>query len=69
MCATVYDFMFYQLNPLTFFVVDPCEAMPCDNGGTCSTDSNGFTCSCMRGFIGDTCDRGLQKRFILKCLP
>ena len=28
---------------------------PCQNGGTCNPGVNGFTCSCVTGFTGTTC--------------
>uniref|UniRef100_A0A7S4K6W0 EGF-like domain-containing protein n=1 Tax=Odontella aurita TaxID=265563 RepID=A0A7S4K6W0_9STRA len=34
----------------------PCEANPCNNGGTCKTTADGgFTCSCLPNFDGPTC--------------
>ncbi|XP_021356254.1 neurogenic locus notch homolog protein 1-like, partial [Mizuhopecten yessoensis] len=35
----------------------PCDLSPCLNGGTCSASSGStFTCSCVSGFTGDTCE-------------
>ena len=39
---------------------------PCLNGGTCAIDktqSNGYACSCLSGFVGPICD------FSIKCFP
>jgi hypothetical protein len=37
----------------------PCAVYPCGNGGACTEDSgapSGFTCSCLPGYEGDTCE-------------
>ncbi|XP_038072278.1 uncharacterized protein LOC119740886 isoform X2 [Patiria miniata] len=34
---------------------EPCDSGPCRNGGTCSSSSTGFTCSCPSGYGGPTC--------------
>jgi len=45
--------------PLTVKIleVDPCDPNPCLNGGTCmrSDDNSTFTCQCIQGFQGNTC--------------
>ena len=41
-----------------FFIetpLDPCSPNPCQNDGTCSGNSYGFTCSCASGYTGDDC--------------
>ena len=38
--------------------VDECGSSPCDNGGTCVDQVNGFECKCMKGFAGDLCEKG-----------
>jgi len=32
--------------------VNECASNPCQQGGTCEDELNGFTCSCLPGFIG-----------------
>lgn len=32
-----------------------CVSSPCANGGTCTDRVGGFSCSCGRGFTGNTC--------------
>ena len=35
---------------------DPCATAPCLNGGICQrSGNNGYTCICLDGFTGDTC--------------
>jgi len=36
--------------------VDECSSNPCENGGTCTDGVNGFTCSCLAGYTGTTCE-------------
>ena len=35
--------------------LDPCSPNPCQNGGICNSNSEGFTCSCASGYTGDDC--------------
>ena len=38
---------------------DPCDSVPCLNGGTCfPSGDSGFSCSCPDGFSGLTCQIG-----------
>jgi hypothetical protein len=32
-----------------------CNSNPCENGGTCSSDDTGFTCTCLDSYAGPTC--------------
>ncbi|PIK36441.1 hypothetical protein BSL78_26730 [Apostichopus japonicus] len=48
--------------------VDPCAAMPCLNGGTCSPSTAsplGFTCTCPDGYSGDRCE--IEARPVVIC--
>jgi len=39
-----------------FCKVNPCDAVPCKNGGTCSQQGDSFTCQCKSGYEGNTCE-------------
>lgn len=47
----------------------PCDSQPCNNGGKCTSDSDGFSCSCTEGFSGKYCELVQEKEAIcnLKC--
>eukprot|EP00062_Callorhinchus_milii_P000365 gi/632935107/ref/XP_007887824.1/ PREDICTED: sushi, nidogen and EGF-like domain-containing protein 1 [Callorhinchus milii] len=36
--------------------VDECSSYPCQNGGTCANEENGFICLCTAGFNGTVCE-------------
>jgi len=38
--------------------VNPCDATPCANGGTCIEQTETFFCECPFGFVGESCDLG-----------
>ena len=38
--------------------VNPCQSIPCLNGGNCQVIGNIFTCSCLAGFVGTRCETG-----------
>lgn len=35
---------------------DWCSSYPCQNGGTCTSFLNGFTCTCPMGTSGQLCE-------------
>ena len=39
--------------------VDECLGNPCGNGGSCDDGVNSFTCRCVTGFAGTTCETGM----------
>ena len=51
----------YSLSTVFFLFIgtsDPCNPNPCQNSGTCSSDSDtptGFMCHCPAGWNGTTC--------------
>ena len=38
-----------------------CDSDPCQNGGTCTDQANGFSCVCTPSFTGDTCSIGIHE--------
>jgi hypothetical protein len=39
-------------------VVDGCDPNPCQHGGTCVVDGDGFRCTCVDGYTGVICEGG-----------
>ena len=50
---------------MCFSDIDECLSSPCDNGGTCVDQVNGFVCTCAQGFTGVVCQTG---RYICLCV-
>ena len=45
-----------QNDNLITFLIAACDPNPCQNGGTCIDEVDGFMCDCINGFTGVTCD-------------
>ena len=50
----------YKICDVSSAEIDECEVRPCSNGASCADGFNSFTCSCLAGFEGDTCDGELM---------
>ena len=69
--TSVFDLFFYVNDLRTFLHCDcsvldinECDTDPCENGGTCDNTIGSFTCTCVAGYDGATCQNGkkpLQK--------
>ena len=44
-------FLFFSIT-----AVDPCSSLPCLSGGLCNLQGDGFSCTCLSGFTGETCE-------------
>jgi hypothetical protein len=42
--------------------IDECATNPCQNGGECRDQVNGYTCTCAGGYTGDLCETGTATR-------
>ena len=38
--------------------VNECASAPCQNGGSCEDEENGFVCECADGYTGAECQFG-----------
>ena len=45
-------------HSLSFLDIDDCAPSPCQNGGTCIDEVNGYKCDCASGYEGDKCEIG-----------
>ena len=41
--------------------IDECKSNPCRNGATCANEIGGYSCKCMEGYTGQTCDNGMSE--------
>ena len=42
-----------------FTEINECESTPCLNGATCIDDVNKYRCTCVAGYDGVMCERGM----------
>ena len=45
-------------NIYAFLDTDECASSPCENGGTCDDEVNGYTCNCVTGYTDTHCETG-----------
>ena len=43
---------------MLYLDIDDCATSPCQNGGSCTDQVNGYTCSCVDGYDGTNCETG-----------
>ena len=46
-------------EPIYISGTDPCDAIVCVHGGTCSVVNSQSVCTCTEGFRGEVCETGL----------
>ena len=50
----------YYYNKYYYYCVDidNCSPNPCQNGGACTDEVAGYSCSCAAGYTGINCETG-----------
>ncbi|KAJ8300989.1 hypothetical protein KUTeg_022508, partial [Tegillarca granosa] len=48
-------------NSVNCEFIDFCASQPCRNGGTCHALQDGYQCSCVAGYKGDTCTEDIDE--------
>ena len=57
------------LSLFLFTDIDECVSSPCQNGGTCTDEVNGYLCHCAPGFAGLQCQTGkVAHEFTTTCV-
>ena len=51
----------FALSGNACVAINECEGAPCQNGGTCTDLLNGFTCDCVPGYMGATCETNINE--------
>jgi hypothetical protein len=41
-----------------FADINECASNPCENGGSCTDNVNGYSCTCIGGYTGINCETG-----------
>ena len=47
--------------------INECSPNPCQNGGACTDQINGYTCTCASGWTGDTCTTSTGREYFEIC--
>ena len=57
-----------MLKHFSLSLVNPCDSSPCKNGATCQNVNGKFSCECVEGFEGATCEEKgtIKKKYSLK---
>ena len=48
------------MDSFLFADINECSSNPCNNGGTCIDQDDGFECKCHPGYTGDHCETGWE---------
>ncbi|XP_032223250.2 uncharacterized protein LOC116604649 [Nematostella vectensis] len=48
-----------------FRVIDPCSKTPCQNGGSCTSKGDSYTCTCPNTHVGRTCQAAILQHWLL----
>ena len=43
------------MKQISFHAVNPCDNEPCENGGTCESQGDSYTCKCVKPYSGKDC--------------
>ena len=54
--GTVFDVIYFHQHA----DIDECASGPCQNGGTCTDQVNGYLCQCAPGYIDLQCQTGIN---------
>ena len=57
----MYVYFFNYVYYISSTDVDECASAPCQNGGTCIDQVNGYLCHCEPGFTDLQCQKGMNK--------
>ena len=59
-CASAtYQRYLHDYCPFPSSDLDNCSSHPCKNGATCTDGVNSYSCECLQGYTGATCETGM----------
>lgn len=54
-----------MLKIVSFSDINECARNPCENQATCNDLVNFFNCTCLSGFTGDRCKKGMKNKKLM----
>ena len=55
----IYVYIYIYIYNIIFILdIDNCSPNPCENGGSCTDEVAGYSCSCAAGYTGTNCETG-----------